>query len=151
MSGSCAITLLLLTDEVSVIITGIVRIIIVYQPHSNNGETSHALHGTEPEPNTRLVSFTKSQLWSNIHIGTAIVCACLPTYRPLLAKASAFSQSLRLRYGTIFRNEKTTKASKESRTYPLEDYAKKPNVGYNEIKNQMFEDGELLTRPVENV
>lgn len=33
-----------------------------------------------------LVSFGGLLIWSNIHIATAITCACLPTYRPILEK-----------------------------------------------------------------
>lgn len=50
----------------------------------------------------RIVSFAKSELWCNIHLGTGIVCASLPTYRPLRAKISVLSASLRQRYATFF-------------------------------------------------
>lgn len=49
----------------SVIITGIIRVIYGYKPGS------------------RVPSYSKTELWSAIHIGTAMICACLPTLRPL--------------------------------------------------------------------
>ncbi|KAI4196369.1 MAG: hypothetical protein LQ346_003228 [Caloplaca aetnensis] len=53
-----------------VIITGIVRIAKVYHP----GETDFDL--------------TQGDIWLNVHLGTAIICACLPTYRPLISRHS---------------------------------------------------------------
>ncbi|KAL8742730.1 MAG: hypothetical protein Q9184_008207 [Pyrenodesmia sp. 2 TL-2023] len=51
-----------------VIITGIVRIAKVYQPS-----------GTD-------VDLTQGDIWLNVHLGTTIICACLPTYRPLFSR-----------------------------------------------------------------
>lgn len=36
-----------------------------------------------PLVNIKAVSFTQAELWTNIHLGIAIICACLPTYRLL--------------------------------------------------------------------
>jgi len=81
-----------------VIITGIIRIHFTYVPHSN------------------FVSFTESALWIHIHVGTAIICACLPTFRPLIAKFWLVSKSFRQRYAGLFsslrsRRTKSTKGS----------------------------------------
>lgn len=51
-----------------VIITGIVRLVKVYKPT-----------GVE-------VDLTQGDIWLNVHLGTAIICACLPTYRPLVSR-----------------------------------------------------------------
>ncbi|KAL9602850.1 MAG: hypothetical protein Q9219_001545 [cf. Caloplaca sp. 3 TL-2023] len=51
-----------------VIITGIIRLIKVYKPS-----------GTD-------VDLTQGQIWLNVHLGTAIICACLPTLRPLVTR-----------------------------------------------------------------
>lgn len=51
-----------------VIITGIVRIAKVYQPSATD------------------VDLTQGDIWLNVHLGTAIICACLPTYRPLISR-----------------------------------------------------------------
>ena len=49
-----------------VVITGIVRMAVLYRPKQ------HAL------------DLTKGDIWFNVHLGTAIISACLPTFRPLL-------------------------------------------------------------------
>lgn len=51
-----------------VIITGIIRIAKVYQPSGAD------------------VDLTQGDIWLNVHLGTAIICACLPTYRPLISR-----------------------------------------------------------------
>ncbi|KAI4141525.1 MAG: hypothetical protein LQ341_003504 [Variospora aurantia] len=53
-----------------VIITGIVRLILVYQPGAAD------------------VDLTQGNIWINVHLGVAIICACLPTYRPLISRTS---------------------------------------------------------------
>ncbi|KAF4621882.1 hypothetical protein G7Y89_g14465 [Cudoniella acicularis] len=66
-----------------VIVTGIVRVILGYAPGSQN------------------VAFTRAELWSAVHINIAIVCACLPTLRPLLTRALAVVSSISRRlYGS---------------------------------------------------
>jgi hypothetical protein len=46
--------------------------------------------------------YTKAELWSTIHIGMAIVCACLPPVRPLYTGIASLltktSSSMRQRY-----------------------------------------------------
>ena len=49
----------------SVLITGVLRVIYGYKPGSTN------------------ISFEKGEMWSAVHVGTAVICACLPTLRPL--------------------------------------------------------------------
>jgi hypothetical protein len=36
------------------------------------------------------VRFGNSLVWSNVHLMTAVVCACLPTYTPLWKKTALF-------------------------------------------------------------
>ncbi|KAL8895946.1 MAG: hypothetical protein Q9207_007940 [Kuettlingeria erythrocarpa] len=69
-----------------VIVTGIVRIAILYHP----GETDFDL--------------TQGDIWLNVHLGTAIICACLPTYRPLISRHSW----LKLRSKRSYHSSKTT-------------------------------------------
>lgn len=68
----------------SVIVTGIVRVIYAYVPGS------------------RFPSYSGASLWSAIHIAMAITCACLPTLRPLFARTghltSTCSSTMRRRY-----------------------------------------------------
>ncbi|KAL8661111.1 MAG: hypothetical protein Q9202_005925 [Teloschistes flavicans] len=54
-----------------VIITGIIRTIKVYQPSGHD------------------VDLTQGDIWLNVHLGTALICACLPTYRPLVSRTSS--------------------------------------------------------------
>lgn len=48
------------------------------------------------------VDFVKGLLWSNIHLGTGIICACLPTYRPLLSKCASSLASMQRQYKGLF-------------------------------------------------
>ncbi|MCJ1358286.1 MAG: hypothetical protein MMC33_008285 [Icmadophila ericetorum] len=59
-----------------VIITGIIRLRYTYNSENNN------------------TGYLKGILWSNIHLGTAIVCACLPALRPLFTHVASFFTSL---------------------------------------------------------
>jgi len=49
-----------------VCVTGVIRLALTYIPGSD------------------FISFSAALLWTNIHIGTAIICACLPLYAPIL-------------------------------------------------------------------
>ncbi|TVY73498.1 Satratoxin biosynthesis SC1 cluster protein [Lachnellula suecica] len=62
-----------------VVVTGVVRVVVGYKPGSQN------------------VAFAKAELWSSVHIGIAIVCACLPTLRPFLTHATASMSSIKTR------------------------------------------------------
>ena len=39
------------------------------------------------------IDFVLDMLWLDVHSGIAILCACLPTYRPLIVKSAAFLSS----------------------------------------------------------
>ena len=56
-------------------ITGLLRVIYAYAPGS------------------RVPSYSGADLWSAIHIGMAIVCACLPTLWPLVSRADFFGSA----------------------------------------------------------
>ncbi|KAK0112312.1 hypothetical protein ONS96_001560 [Cadophora gregata f. sp. sojae] len=76
-----------------VIVTGLVRVILGYRPGSQN------------------VAFARAELWSAVHIGIAIVCACLPTLRPLIKRASTTASSLRRKYGSSSSSGQDTSAN----------------------------------------
>ncbi|KUJ17243.1 uncharacterized protein LY89DRAFT_547040, partial [Mollisia scopiformis] len=76
-----------------VIVTGLVRVILGYRPGSQN------------------VAFARAELWSAVHTGTAIVCACLPTLRPLIKRASIIASSLKRIYGSSSSGGQDTTAS----------------------------------------
>ncbi|KAF7513473.1 hypothetical protein GJ744_008767 [Endocarpon pusillum] len=50
------------------------------------------------DPGSMIVAFTGAELWTSCHLGTSVICACLPTYRPLLARIAAMATSLHERY-----------------------------------------------------
>ena len=39
------------------------------------------------------IDFVLDMMWLDVHSGIAILCACLPTYRPLIVKSAAFLSS----------------------------------------------------------
>ena len=53
-----------------VVVTNIIRMAIIYRPN-------------EPE-----FDLTEGNIWLNVHFGTAIISACLPTYKPLIARSA---------------------------------------------------------------
>ena len=55
--------------------TGIIRVIYAYAPGS------------------RIPSYSGADLWSAIHVGMAIVCACLPTLRPVFVFLGSFASA----------------------------------------------------------
>ncbi|KAL4985185.1 hypothetical protein BDW68DRAFT_189860 [Aspergillus falconensis] len=67
-----------------ILVTGTIRIIYLYNPGDD------------------LLPLARAALWSTINLGVAILCACLPTYPPLLVKCGSLFSSLRSRltYGS---------------------------------------------------
>ena len=59
--------------------------------HLMRPPTSHATWDTRPSfaPGSQNVDFPRAELWSAVHVGMAIVCACLPNFRPLLNRITA--------------------------------------------------------------
>ncbi|KAL8800462.1 MAG: hypothetical protein Q9182_005174 [Xanthomendoza sp. 2 TL-2023] len=72
-----------------IIITGIIRVIYGYAPSTS-----------------RIPSYTGADLWSSIHIGMAIVCACLPTLRPLVTRSGIISTA----YSSIWQRYYSSRA-----------------------------------------
>lgn len=74
--------------NISVCITGIIRVALTYAPHSG------CMFLFLPPWSLQLKFWTvvviKCLMWSNIQLGTAITCACILTYRPLLTKCVIF-------------------------------------------------------------
>ncbi|KAB8298299.1 hypothetical protein EYC80_002028 [Monilinia laxa] len=76
-----------------VVITGVVRVVLGYAPGSQN------------------VDFPRAELWSTVHVGMAIVCACLPNFRPLLNRITASARRL---YGSAITSDRNPNASGSS-------------------------------------
>ncbi|KAL8790985.1 MAG: hypothetical protein Q9195_006130 [Heterodermia aff. obscurata] len=66
-----------------VVITGIVRTSLTY------------VRGSQ------YINWTRGELWTNIHLGTAVLCANLPTYPPLLRNLAAFSSEIASRFSSF--------------------------------------------------
>ncbi|OTA89975.1 hypothetical protein M434DRAFT_99552 [Hypoxylon sp. CO27-5] len=52
------------------------------------------------KPNTEYLAFTVSEIWGDVHITMAILCACLPTYMPIRMKAAKLLRTLRDMYSS---------------------------------------------------
>ncbi|KAJ8060208.1 hypothetical protein OCU04_010551 [Sclerotinia nivalis] len=88
-----------------VIITGIVRVVLGYAPGSQN------------------VDFPRAELWSAVHVGMAIVCACLPNFRPLLNRITASARRL---YGSAITSDRNPNTSGSSGGRSAASKNKKP-------------------------
>ncbi|KAI9641747.1 hypothetical protein NHQ30_009603 [Ciborinia camelliae] len=76
-----------------VVVTGVVRVVLGYAPGSQN------------------VDFPRAELWSAVHVGMAIVCACLPNFRPLLNRITASARRL---YGSAITSDRDPNTSGSS-------------------------------------
>ena len=61
------------------IITGLVKVILGYAADS------------------RVPSYSRTEVWTTVHAGMAIVCACLPIFKPLVNRASKSALFTKLR------------------------------------------------------
>ncbi|MCJ1315866.1 hypothetical protein MMC15_001186, partial [Xylographa vitiligo] len=87
-----------------VIITGIVRIIQCYEPGLSD------------------INLIQDAIWLNIHLSTAIICACLPTYRPLLTSSLSALSSLRKSYASSA-GSKSAPSKKEKFSHGSAEYS----------------------------
>ncbi|MCJ1319450.1 hypothetical protein MMC15_004786 [Xylographa vitiligo] len=84
-----------------VVITGILRLTFSYTPGAF------------------YVNYDQVDLWSILHVCTGIICACLPTYRPLLTKVTALPSTLRKKYNLWSTSQKLGDSTQEdSRQLP---------------------------------
>lgn len=73
------------------------------------------------------VNFTRGAFWANIHLGTAIICACLPVYRPLVSRFADFAANLSNRIGSLLRSSTTFKSSQTGGERPMGSITKALN------------------------
>ena len=96
-------------NHASVIISGLLRVIYGF---ASGG--------------SRIPSYSGANLWSAIHIGTAIICACLPPIRPLVNRPrfipSAFSSIRRRYYNSRGRQNRSEGGSSTSLTKERENH-----------------------------
>lgn len=99
-------------DYKSVCITAIVRLALIYRPDPKNSSLSSTeLLGLS---NLQTVDVIRGLPWSNIHLGTALISACLPTYRPILSKIAHGFLSIGLPYKSWFSSKQKLNNSEES-------------------------------------
>ena len=97
----------------SAVITGIVRNSLTYVP----GRQYSTFCGLFVDKlatslNTYYtVNWTRGELWTNIHLGTAVLCACLPTYAPLLRHLAAFGSKIASRFSSFLTTLRGSSAS----------------------------------------
>ncbi|KAI4266745.1 MAG: hypothetical protein L6R38_008568 [Xanthoria sp. 2 TBL-2021] len=80
-----------------VIITGIVRMAVLYRPGKID------------------IDLTQGDIWLNVHLGTAIISACLPTFRPLMSRRSDSRQAYSSRKGSYTVNHSTVLSASRNR------------------------------------
>ena len=51
------------------------------------------------------MNFANAGIWTNIHVCTSIVCACLPTLRPLLIAMGAGSKAVQKAYDFLLKRD----------------------------------------------
>lgn len=104
-----------------VCVTGVLRLAFTYVPHSHN------------------ISFTGAELWTNIHLGVAIICACLPTYRLLFRSIFATSSAVWSRFSSLFTSHRTLKAADESDhegTYQMKPFQRDQRI-YDQLSDPL--------------
>ncbi|KAI1379047.1 hypothetical protein F4677DRAFT_442773 [Hypoxylon crocopeplum] len=68
------------------ILTDIIRLVFIYEPGGKD------------------VNFAASALWLNIHMALAILCACLPVFKPLWTAWRKIAEVVREQFSTSFRS-----------------------------------------------
>ncbi|TGO55973.1 hypothetical protein BOTNAR_0233g00030 [Botryotinia narcissicola] len=74
------------------------------------------------KPSASLLSLAQASLWSVINLGVAILCACLPTYKPLFGKFHTIGTSLWTNHFSANSGSSTTKAAPDSHSNPTAYY-----------------------------
>ncbi|KAL9022134.1 MAG: hypothetical protein Q9180_008576 [Flavoplaca navasiana] len=82
-----------------VILTSIVRMAVLYRPDQVD------------------IDLTQGNIWLNVHLGTAIICACLPTFRPLISRQSESRQNPSYRKRSYAINQPTPLSASRNRAH----------------------------------
>ena len=90
-----------------------------------------------------LVDGVGDVIWGIIENGLAIICACLPTYRPLLAKGFSLTTDFRAWYSSLLHNTRSWGGgSQSSKVTPSTDANKgvfDNRKRYNQIKDGVLD------------
>ena len=111
----------LIDRPASIIITGIIRLTYVFVPHSQFGKVLPMVDVYTSGQALTLdsVNFTQGETWSNIHLGTAILCACLPTYRPAIRRLITITSPLGTRLLAMLGISSHSVSSKSEEQHPI--------------------------------
>ena len=72
--------------------------------------------------NQRIVpSYSRAALWCTIELGVSLICACLPTYRPLLPKSLGISDTFKSWFSSLFNVTRSKTGSSSSCTSKAQD------------------------------
>ena len=69
-------------------------------------------------------SYSRAILWSTIELGVALICACLPTYRPLLPKTFGLPSTVRGWYTSLLSVTRSRGSTKATSNNDLSGYNK---------------------------
>ena len=132
-------------NRVSVV--GIARMAALYKAGSD--ESMYVFFGQEMLwTDIDLVDGFGDVVWGIIENGLAIICACLPTYRPLLTKGFSLTTDFHAWYSSLLHNTRSWRGgSQSSKTTPSTDANKgvfENRKRYNQIEDGML-DGTYLT------
>ena len=113
-----------------VLVAGIIRMGVIYKAGSSQRMT------TSSTPRailtyTMAVTLVGDLIWATIENGLAIICACLPTYRPLLTTSQAFLVSVNSWYSSLLSRGSQSKASGFTETEHVSDNQSRKR--YNQI------------------
>ncbi|KAL8712697.1 MAG: hypothetical protein Q9220_003229 [cf. Caloplaca sp. 1 TL-2023] len=104
-----------------VVITNIVRISIIYRP-------------THPD-----FDLTAGDIWLNVHFGTAIISACLPTYKPLISRSIRRMSDAYASHGSSYKHG--TRLNSEDTRNLRSDKDKMGNPHSRELREEISMDG----------
>ena len=85
----------------------------LYDPKDpNRGNNLSTIYSAKAHQRT-VPSYSQAALWCTIELGVSLICACLPTYGPLLPKSLGISAMFKSWYSSLF-NVTRSKTSNSS-------------------------------------
>lgn len=108
--------------------------IYLFHPHNDQtGRQSFEIGSCTAD--TDVVSLPPGLDWSTVELGVAIICACLPTLRPIFPKRPLMSTSLKNWYNSLRGSSKSSQGT-HSRGVSRSTYGNKPAPGYNRFDTE---------------
>ncbi len=122
---------LLLTNNGSICIICIIRVIYLQRLNISNPGTRCLFLLPIPLADNVSDDLENGMNWSNVELAVAILCACLPTYGPLLKQVACLQPSMQNWYGS-FRDRVTRGSSAQS---TLQKSANDNRSAYNRFED----------------